>query len=595
MPAVEVLPDELVNQIAAGEVVERPASVVKELVENALDAGATRVDVAIRGGGIRWIEVTDDGSGMDAGDAVRAFQRHATSKIATAGDLERVRTLGFRGEALPSIAAVGRVRMRTRPRGAELGTELSGEGDGIAEPREVACPEGTRVEVAELFARVPARRKFLKTPVTEGTHIVRWLERVGLARPDVRFALERDGRSVLLLLPTIDPRERAIGVLPPSIGERLLAIEGEIPTARLRGFASPTDVLRGTTGDIHLLVNARPVRDRLLLHAVRQAYQDALPPGRHPVAVLYLNVEPDAVDVNVHPAKSEVRFRDPGAIRSLVSDSLVRALGLPARAPAGASYRSAAPWAPAVRETAPPPDLALLGPRSAAGPSRLAGATAGVERPRGNLATHRYVGQLLGTYLVLEGPATLVLLDQHAAHERLLFERMRASLLGGKLERQALLLPSWVELPRSAADALAGAESDLERAGFEIEVAEGGVRGGARVGIRAVPAALAASGRGGSGRTDWEALLTETAAALRDAAAADAAEGREGIDAALHGILATAACHTAVRKGDRLDAREVEALLEGLDAGVWFPNCPHGRPILWTIDEAELERRFLRR
>ena len=585
MSVVRILSDDLVNQIAAGEVVERPASVVKELVENALDAGATRIDVAIAGGGMRWICVTDDGEGLARGDAERAFERHATSKIRATEDLFRVATLGFRGEALPSIAGVAVVRMRTRRADAQLGVELTGQGRGIGQVREIACAAGTRVEVSDLFGSVPARRKFLKSEITEATHVLRWLERIALARPDIAFALEKDGRVSVLFAPTADLRERVIAVLPASLGERLVAVRGELASASLTGFATPTDVHRGTTGDIHLLVNARPVRDRLLLYAVRQAYRDALPPGRHPAAVLYLNVEPGDVDVNVHPTKAEVRFRDPGAIRALVTGGLIQALGLRSRTSDAADYRPATALASTLGEARPPADLGFLAPAGAGDwqPNDLPGPG----RESLPLAQHRYLGQALGTYLLVAGPGALLLLDQHAAHERVLFERLRRTLLAEKLERQALLVPIPTELAASDVAVLVEHEALLERAGFELEFGETTLRGGVRVAIRAVPSLLSA-GR----EPDWPLMLEETAASLRDA---DPTAARDGIEGALHGILATAACHAAVRKGDRLEPPEVQALLEALDEEVWFPNCPHGRPILVRWPEPELERQFGRR
>ena len=579
MSEVRVLPDDLVNQIAAGEVVERPASVVKELVENALDAEATRVRIAIAEGGMRLIAVDDDGRGMDRADAELAFRRHATSKIRRAEDLSRVATLGFRGEALPSIAAVASLSMRTRQADAALGVELVGTGDGIDSVRELACPLGTHVEVGELFGNIPARRKFLKTAMTESSHVVRWLERIALARPDVRFELERDGRRTLFFPPTADPRERALAVLPHSIGGRLVQVEGRSPGARLFGFATPTDVSRGTTSDVHLFVNARPVRDRLLLQAVRQAYRDALPPGRHPVAVLFVEVDPGEVDVNVHPAKSEVRFRDPRALSALVRRSLVGALGVRRRS-AERAPQIFPGEASKVGEELTPADYAWA-------PELPLSSTPGAPGAPFSFAALRYVGQVLATFLVLEGDDQLVLLDQHAAHERVLFERMRQALLDGKLERQNLLTPIWLELARSDADALLSNRASLGSSGFEIEGGEGTLAGGVRVGVRAVPAVLAHGTK-----VDWPELLEETARGLRDPAARD---GRDGLEGALHGILATAACHAATRKGDRLEAPEVHSLLAALDDTIWFPNCPHGRPILSALDGAELGRRFLRR
>jgi DNA mismatch repair protein MutL len=583
MQAIRILPDALINQIAAGEVVERPASVVKELVENALDAGATRIRVAISEGGMRSIEVSDDGCGMSGTDARLAFERHATSKIQSAEDLASVGTLGFRGEALPSIASVARVRLRTRRAQDPVGTELAGEGRGIEQARETACPAGTRIEVGELFGNVPARRKFLKSAATEGAHVLRWLERIALVRPDVRFELERDGRAAFLLPATADVRERLIAVLPPGLGEQLLPVAGEIPGARVTGFASPTHVMRGGSDGIHLYVNARPVRDRLLLFAVREAYRDALPPGRHPVVVLFLQVDPAEVDVNVHPAKAEVRFRDPAAIGQLLRRALRAGVGTGSRLQAEAAvlYRPGpAILAASVADAPAPADFARgeqLGFATGAAGSR--------SHPLA-FRSLRYVGQVLGGYLVCERQGQLVILDQHAAHERVLFERLRSAAQRDKVERQALLSPLRVDLERSAVDALLAERARLERVGFELDEASAGVRGSARIEVRALPALLAA--RAG---VDWRELLDQTASWLRDPAAS---EVRDGIEGALHYVAATAACHAAARKGDRLAPQEAEALLAALDETVWLPNCPHGRPIMAALDEVELERRFLR-
>ncbi len=587
MARVRILPSELVNQIAAGEVVERPASVVKELVENSLDAGATQIRIAIREGGVASIAVLDDGAGMSREDAELAFQRHATSKLATLLDLERIETLGFRGEALPSIASVAHVRMCTRRREDALGTELVGDGAGIASVAPIACSEGTAIEVAELFGRVPARRKFLKSAATEASHVARWLERIALVRPDVRFELERDGRRALLWLPTADPRERLIAVLSPGTGEKLLPIYAEHAGLGLRGFVSPTDVMRSGPSELHLYVNGRPVRDRLLQFAVRDAYRDALPPGRYPVAVIFLSADPELVDVNVHPAKWEVRFRDPRA----VTDLLRRAIGATVRGASGARPRDRfTPELAAPSHAAQPSDFALAAgffSESAIADAPLEPyASAGARAPF-VFSRLRYLGQALGLYLVLEAEGALVLLDQHAAHERVLFERLRRALVEEKLERQELLLPIDLELARADADTLALHAALLGRAGIELELGAANLRGGVRARVRTLPALLAQ--RAG---TSWPELLRETAALLREPSEH---ESRDGLERALHQLVATAACHAAVRKGDRLDARAVAALLAGLDEEVWFANCPHGRPIAFTLDQAELERRFLRR
>jgi len=575
-----------VNQIAAGEVVERPASIVKELVENALDAEATQIRVAIREGGIAWISVSDDGVGMTGEDARLAFERHATSKLACAEDLARVASLGFRGEALPSIASVAAVRMRTRARGAELGTELSGSGAGIERVAPVACAEGTTLEVLELFGQVPARRKFLKSAATEASHVVRWLERIALARPDVRFELERDGRRVLLWLPTRDARERVLAVLPPGAGEGLLPVDGEISSLRVTGFASPTHVLRSGPADLHVYVNGRPVRDRLLQFAVRDAYRDALPPGRYPVVVLYLQVEPGEVDVNVHPAKWEVRFRDPSAVTGL----LRRALGAAVRV--GGGVRTSAQFAPGNQGAASATSDFGLADGFFARPGIAAdadwpGGAGSTARAPFVFSRLRSIGQVLGLYLVCESESGMVLIDQHAAHERVLFERLRRAALDDKLERQALLVPLGLELLRADAETLDAHAELLSRAGIELEIGAESLRGTVHASLRALPALLAAR-RG----TRWAELLAETARALAEPAQREA---RDGLERALHDLLATAACHSAVRKGDRLEPREVAALLADLDETLWFPNCPHGRPILSTLERGELERRFLRR
>ena len=585
MGKVRVLPSELVNQIAAGEVVERPASVVKELVENALDAHATQIRVAIREGGMAAISVSDDGTGMSPEDARLAFERHATSKLESADDLARVSSLGFRGEALPSIASVAAVRMRTRRHEDEIGTELEGFGAGIERSAPVACAEGTTIEVLELFGRVPARRKFLKSAVTEGSHVVRWLERIALARPDVRFELERDGRRALLWLPTRDARERVLAVLPPGAGEDLRPVEGETPTLRVTGFASPTHVLRSGPSDLHVYVNGRPVRDRLLQFAVRDAYRDALPPGRYPVVVLFLQVDPGEVDVNVHPAKWEVRFRDPAAVTAL----LRRAIGAAVRVgtSAGPEYRLASLAQSGATAAG---DFNLSPGFFAPTPIAVAEGADGRATPASpglSFARLRYVGQALGLYLVLEAETGLVLIDQHAAHERVLFERLRCAVLEDKLERQALLVPLELELSRSDAETLDANAELLARAGIELETGAGTLRGTVRASLRSLPALLAERRR-----ASWPEMLAETARALAEPGPR---ESRDGLERALHELLASSACHAAVRKGDRLEPREAGALLEALDDTLWFPNCPHGRPILATLDRAELERRFLRR
>jgi DNA mismatch repair protein MutL len=614
---IQILPDSLVSQIAAGEVIERPASVVKELVENSLDAGATRIDIDVAEGGVRSISVRDNGCGMSERDATLAFCRHATSKIRALADLSKVTTLGFRGEALPSIASVARVRLRTRRPDDPLGVEILAGSDDALRASAISCAPGTAVEVAELFHSVPARRKFLKSTFTESLHIARWVEEIGLVRCDVRFALERSGQPWLTLLPTRELRERVISVLPARLGEQLEPFEVQDGTVEVRGFASPTNVMRGSTSDVHLFVNDRAVRDRVLLSAVREAYRDALPVGRHPVLVLYVRVPPEEVDANVHPTKSEVRFRDPRGVHRSVREAIARAVGVRRGASRGAATLAAgAPegglhggWllhqggrlADALPEPPASQKTEQRDPQDTA--SMAEDAERSTDLPRSEprwmvssapvgLREHRFVGQLFGTYLAFERRGSLVLIDQHAAHERILFEQLRRGALSGKLRvpDQTLLAPLWLELGASSSAALEANQPVLAAAGFELEWVSTSVRGGARIAVRSIPALL--RHRPGRAPVDLAAALEETAAGLADPP--HERGQRDGIEAALHHVLATAACHAAIRRGDRVLPQEVAALLEGLEEQIQFANCPHGRPIAWTLEEREIARHFLR-
>lgn len=587
-PRVRLLPDPLVDQIAAGEVVERPASVVKELVENALDAGASRVRVEIREGGAALVAVTDDGSGMPPDDARLALERHATSKIQSGDDLVRIGTFGFRGEALPAIASVSRLRLRTRARGAAEGFELRVEAGKLVDARAAGGPEGTRVEVADLFANVPARRKFLKSPVTEWGHIAEWLARAALALPDVHFDVQRDERAAVSWPAVRDPLERIAAVLSDREAEALVAITAEAGALRLHGFTSRPEAHRGTAAGLHLFVNRRPVRDRLLRHALLDAYRDVLPRGRHPTAVLFLEVPPEAVDVNVHPAKWEVRFADPSAVHRLVSRGVRDALA--GRRWLAAPAESAAappPAAPGVRETAPAAagttDWIFAGIAAesvAAAPSGAAAAPRGDEAPAPGLrfAALRLLGQALATYLIAETADGIVLVDQHAAHERVLYERLRSAWREGGVERQPLLLTEVVDLSPDRVARVGAAQDELLRLGFEVEPF-----GESSVAVRAIPALLAGRDPAGLVRdaADQIAIRAGEGAALRSPEAADR-------------LFASLACHAARRAGDRLEPREQQALLEALDAIPWAPTCPHGRPVAVPLTRTELERRFAR-
>ncbi len=584
-PRIERLANAVVDQIAAGEVVERPASVVKELVENAVDAGARRVRIELRGGGSDLVAVTDDGVGMTPADARLALERHATSKLRALDDLLGIASFGFRGEALPAIASVSRFRLRTRARGEEAGLEIDVHGGAWLGERACGTAEGTRIEVAELFANVPARRKFLKSAGTEWGHVSDWLGRAALALPHVHFDVAREDHAAFSWPAVADPVERIAAVLGEEDAAALVAAEHDSGELALHGFVSRPEAHRATGAGIYLFVNGRPVRDRLLRHALLQVYRDVLPRGRFPSAVLFLRVAPGGVDVNVHPAKWEVRFAEPQAVHRLVERTLRDALArrswlggtaaAPGEASASASFGTAQ-FPSFVREPSVG-DWAFARAREAD-----ASFASNAEPPRFETASAprfrelRVIGQLLGTYVLLEGRDGLLLVDQHAAHERVLYERFRASWLTGKLPRQALLTPITLELTPAAVAACDRNAAWLTQLGFEVEPF-----GERSLVLRSVPELFADRGP--------EALMRELAGGL-------ASEGGEGralrpIEAVDH-FFATLGCHSSRRAGDVLPLAELAALMAQLDEIPWAPTCPHGRPIAIPVSVSEIERRF---
>jgi len=570
--------------------------VVKELVENALDAGARRVRVDLRDGGTALVAVSDDGSGMGPEDARLALERHATSKLRSADDLQTIASFGFRGEALPAIASVSRLRLRTRPAEAAEGTEIVVDHGRWVHERAAGGPAGTRIEVADLFSGVPARRKFMKRPATEWSHSVEWLVRAALVRPDVHFDVVRDGKATLVWPAVDDPRERIAAALTEREAEAMLPVDCERGEYRVRGFTSRPDVHRRTAAGLYLAVNGRPVRDRLLRHALIEVYRDWLPRGRFPTAVLELTVPPEAVDVNVHPAKWEVRFVDPRAIHSLISAAVRGAIetrgwlgGAAAEASASGVPAPREPWAPRVasperdRTAEPQPTDWLLAERPEPEPERESAAGTTAFR----FSDLRVVGQLLTTYLLVEDKHGLLLVDQHAAHERVLYEHLRAAWLEGGVECQPLLVPTTVELDPAQAAVLAAEQGALEPLGFELESFDASTTL-----VRAVPALLA-------GR-DPAALVRGLADELAAGASlGSAAESGETPDAstvrhleAADRVFASMACHAARRAGDALDPLEQRALLDSLDTIPWAPTCPHGRPVAVPMSLTEIERRF---
>jgi DNA mismatch repair protein MutL len=607
MGQVRRLPSDLANQIAAGEVVERPASVVKELVENALDADATRIKVELDQGGVALVRVTDDGAGMDAEDALLALERHATSKIAASDDLFRLQTFGFRGEALPSIASVSRLRLSTRTRGAHEGTEVLVEGGAAPASRPAGAAEGTSVEVRDLFFNVPARRKFLKSTGTEAAHVTEALLLAALARPEVSFFLVRDGRTVREWLRAGSRRERVARAIE---GERLEACLGERGPMRVEAHLAPPERARAGAVGLHLLVNGRPVRDRALARAVAQAYGSVLEPGRYPVGVVYLEVPLDQVDVNVHPQKAEVRFAEGRALYDAVTRELHLALSRAFNLPALGAAR---PWA----SPRPPPssssagttrllgDATDLGGDSAAmaapDPWDLAPGTesptleslaerttlesvpdgmpsppdarsdAGLFEGTGFYASLEFLAQVRATFLVCSGSDGLYILDQHAAAERVTFHRLRKAFDARTMATQRLLIPDIVELLPTEVATLEEQAKAVLALGVELRPVGSGA-----VAVHAVPSLLA--------RSRPERIVRDLVAELGRAA-------RRPFGDAADLVLATMACHGSIRAGDVVTREEAVALLRALDDIDFAGHCPHGRPVVTRIGYDELERR----
>jgi DNA mismatch repair protein MutL len=576
MPAIRILPPNTVNRIAAGEVIERPAAAVKELVENALDAGATRIAVALDGGGIDRIEVSDDGYGMDADGLALAVLRHATSKLAD-DDLVHIATLGFRGEALPSIGAAARLAITSRPRDAAHACTVSVEGGSVSDVVPAAGAPGTRVVVRDLFFATPARRKFLKHPRTEAEHAEAAVRRLALAAPGVAFRLESDGR-VAFDLPSQDRADRVASLFGAATADAMVPVGGERGTLRISGYAASPAVTRATTGAQALTVNGRPVADPVLKGAVRIAYRDVIAAGRHPVVALWLDLPADELDVNVHPAKTELRFRDAAAVRALVIGSIGRALaggagtGLPAPRPSlHLTYGRPAqmPYRPV-----PLPGMAETQLGFGASPAAriLPAAEPSPDHPLG-----APVAQVLDTYVIaVAADGALVLVDQHAAHERLTHESLRAQMLDGGVRTQPLLLPAVVDLPPADASRLLARGEELARLGLEIEPFGPGA-----VMVRALPAAL--------GSPEPGPLLRDLADELEELDEATALHAR------LDAVIARLACHGSIRAGRRLSAAEMDALLRQMEATPRAATCSHGRPTFLKLSRAEIEKLFGRR
>ena len=578
MPAIRILPAHTVNRIAAGEVIERPAAAVKELIENALDASATRIAVALDGGGIDRIEVTDDGTGMDAASLALCVLRHATSKLPDE-DLVRIATLGFRGEALPSIGAAARLTITSRPRDAAHASEIHVEGGEVTDVAPAAGAPGTRVVVRDLFFATPARRKFLKQPRTEADYAEAAVRRLALAAPAVAFRLESDGR-VAFDLPAQDRADRVATLFGADAADAMVEVIGERGDLRIAGFACSPAVTRATGAMQALTVNGRPVADPVLKGAVRVAYRDVIASGRHPVVALWLDLPPDELDVNVHPAKHELRFRDVAAVRSLVIGSLQRALAggagtsLPAPRPSLHLVHSRPPSYPVAYRSVPLPGLAEAPLAFGAPP---AARMLPVTEPQAEHPLGAPVAQVLDTYVIaVASDGSLVLVDQHAAHERLTHEALREQMLDGGVRSQPLLLPAVVDMPPADASRLLAHGNELGRLGLEIEAFGPGA-----VLVRALPAAL--------GTPEAAPLLRDLADELEEL------DETTALAARLDAVIARLACHGSIRAGRRLNAAEMDALLRQMEATPRAATCSHGRPTFLKLTKAEIEKLFGRR
>ncbi len=600
---VHILPEQVASQIAAGEVVERPASAVKELVENSLDAGARSVSVEILGGGSALIAVVDDGCGMTRADAILSLRRHATSKIRSAADLAAIRTLGFRGEALASIASVSHLRMQTRRAADENGVEVAAEAGNIEDTRTCAIAAGTRIEVRQLFFNTPARLKFLKTLATEQGAIAESFQRVALANHHIAFRLSADGRTIFDLPRANSVLERFRQVFGPKIASKMLAFDLDRSGIRAQGLAASSQESFPTGRMIFTFVNGRSVRDRMLIRATEQAYQTVIPRGRHPATLLFVDMRPEDVDVNVHPMKTEVRFRNGGAVFDVVYHAIRDRLadqteGAATEATPASSTDDAAMGLitmssrgedsmPSPRIEAPlrlvpdaPSHTAFQRPLTLAydrdarsGPS--ASATPIPAAPIPMYSSLRVIGQIFAGYIALETEEGLLLIDQHAAHERVTFEKLRRELRDGGIRTQAMLAPVSLELNPARASMVHAALTEIRAMGFEVEPF-----GPTTLLLKGAPAVFGPEG--------GAKLLGDMIESMGDAGF------RGGGEAAFENWLKQLACHGSVRVGRVLELAEIHSLLAELDRTEFKTNCPHGRPVHIQFGRGQIERMFRR-
>ncbi|MGH8616397.1 MAG: DNA mismatch repair endonuclease MutL [Burkholderiales bacterium] len=597
MPRIRVLPDLLVSQIAAGEVVERPASALKELLENALDAGASSVAVLLAGGGAKLIKVTDDGAGIPQDEFALALTRHATSKIGTLEDLERVATLGFRGEALASIASVSELALTSRTEGAKHAWQVTARGPEIPPPAPATHARGTSIEVRDLYFNTPARRKFLKTEQTEFAHCEEAFVRAAIAHPSVSFALQHNGR-VVHSLKAQPPMDRVRALLGDDFAAAAIPVDEGGAMLRLTGYAAKPTFARASRDAQYCFVNGRFVRDKLLAHALRQAYADVLHHERFPAYVLFLDIDPAVVDVNVHPTKIEVRFRDSRAVHQFVFHALHKALAATGggAAPGAATAPAAPGWVPGGGAPVYRQSAMSLAPLGAAEKTALydtlfgrraepAAGVAAAESPAGVMAEAAAdteapplgyaLGQLAGIYVLAQNAHGLIVVDMHAAHERIMYERLKSALDSRALAAQPLLVPVSFHADRLEVETAQAEAATLHQLGFEIAPLSPET-----LAVRSVPAPLVDA--------DAAALARDVLREIREYGATRVLEEQRNT------LLGTMACHAAVRANRRLTLPEMNALLREMEATERADQCNHGRPTWFQITVNELDKMFLR-
>ena len=610
---IQILPDDLANQIAAGEVVERPASIVKELVENAIDAGATRISIEIEEAGKKSIRVSDNGSGMDPEDACLSFERHATSKIQSAGDLECIRSLGFRGEALPSIASISRVRMATGTGKGRNGTEVSMEGGGACRVKDIAFSKGTTIEVNQIFYNTPARQKFLKKDGTEAAHITQVVQQQALANPEIQFSLHHNGRQLLATLPTDQGLYRIAELFGAELSKELIRVEKNDGTYRIEGFISSPVYTRSNRNTQYCFINSRFVRDRVLLSATQQGYSHLLPRGQHPVLFLFMTMDPGLLDVNVHPAKAEVRFAFQQDVYRFVSHAVQDALQQNDKS-FTAPIDDSAPG----QGREPKPSYEVPGHLSASVPSKdpvlgssqpepgrgdwsrglealyrmapPADRMRGVEadprqieffgqkpKPISDLVFSEFepVGQLNNSFILMQGPKGVLVVDQHIAHERVLYERFREAAENKKVEVQDMLFPLAVELPPAEAQALSEHLESLRELGMHLEpFGKDGFL------LRSVPAVLK--------NHDQESIVREVAGRLiRE-------EKDHTLQNKMEDIMIMMSCRNAIKVNHPMELDQIRKLMHDLEQTQMPYTCPHGRPIALLFEMNDILKKFQR-